>query len=135
MRLARAWTLALAAERQNGLKDDLAEIDNGHALSDPPAQVYEVRSRVLSDSGILPGDLLRLRLLGEGETPADVSIAAVAVGPSERRLLLLRLFVPPRQLTINTACLELPQLVLGPRVRLIAAAPWTEASSETEATL
>ncbi|MFT4079098.1 hypothetical protein [Rhodomicrobium sp.] len=115
----------MAAEGQSGLDDDLIALDRSHARSgsDPSHQVYEVRSRVLSDSGIFPGDLLTLRRLDKGETPAAVSLAAVAVGCPPKQFLLLRLFVPPRQLTINTGCLALPPLVLGPNVRLIAAAP------------
>ena len=122
MGLARAWLSALAAEGQNGGDDDLIELDQGHG-NPLSYQSYRVRSGVLSDCGLLPGDILTLRLLGDGETPADVSIAAATVELPQRRVLLLRLFVPPRQLTINTGDLELPPLLLGPGVRLIAATP------------
>ncbi|MBJ7532582.1 hypothetical protein JDN40_00285 [Rhodomicrobium vannielii ATCC 17100] len=133
MRLARAWASALAAEGQSGLDDDLIALDRSHArsASDPSCQVYEVRSRVLSDSSVFPGDLLTLRLLDEGDTPSVVSFAAVTIGSPPRQLLLLRLFVPPRQLTINTGCLDLPPLVLGRHVRIVAAAPWTQPPART----
>ena len=128
MGLARAWLSTLAAEGQHGGDDDLIELDQGHG-NPLSGRSYRVRSGVLSDCGILPGDTLTLRLLGDGETPADVCIAAATVELPQRRVLLLRLFVPPRQLIINSGDLELPPLVLGGPVTLIAAAPWAPLSS------
>ena len=86
---------------------------------------YMVRVNVLSDSGILSGDVLRLPRLRESELPPEISVCAVEFDLDGSRVLLLRLFVPPRQLIANSACI-LPPLTLGPATRIVAAAPWTE---------
>ncbi len=125
MRLAHEWLSALATGECNLLDDDLAEYsqDHGSPVSFPSYKTYIVRSRVLSDYDILPEDVLSLRLLAEGERPSEVSIVAVHLELALHRILLLRLFVPPRQLTVNTDSPHFPPLVLGQFVRLIAAAP------------
>ena len=55
----------------------------------------------------------------------EISVCAVEFDLDGKTLLLLRLFVPPRQLIANSICI-LPQLILGPTVRIVAAAPWNE---------
>ena len=87
--------------------------------------VYKVCINVLSDVGILTGDVLRLTRLSKNELPSEISVCAVEFDLDNSTLMLLRLFVPPRQLIANSIC-NLPQLTLGPTVRIVAAAPWNE---------
>jgi hypothetical protein len=66
---------------------------------------------------------LRLPRLRENELPAEISVCAVEFDLDGSTVLLLRLFVPPRQLISNSACI-LPPLAIGPTTRIVAAAPW-----------
>ncbi len=52
---------------------------------------FQVLSFSLSKLNILPGDILRLRLLEKDEIPTEISIVAVKV----HQTLLLRHFLPP----------------------------------------
>jgi hypothetical protein len=69
---------------------------------------------------VLPGDILRLQPLNKGEVPAKISIAAVRVCQDNEQVLLLRLFLPPRQLFENNDRLSGP-LFLSPVTEIIAA--------------
>ncbi len=103
----------------------LVERDYSPGSSHSTEVVYRVCINVLSDFGILTGDVLRLPRIPENELPSGISVCAVEFNLDGKTLLLLRLFVPPRQLIANSICI-LPQLILGPTVRIVAAAPWNE---------
>ena len=103
----------------------LVERDYSPGSSHSTDVVYRVCIDVLSDFGILTGDVLRLPRIPENELPSEISVCAVEFDLDGKTLLLLRLFVPPRQLIANSIC-SLPQLTLGPTARIVAAAPWNE---------
>jgi hypothetical protein len=103
----------------------LVERDYSPGSSHSTEVVYRVCINVLSDFGILTGDVLRLPRVPENELPSGISVCAVEFDLDGKTLLLLRLFVPPRQLIANSIC-SLPQLILGPTARIVAAAPWSE---------
>ena len=103
----------------------LVERDYSPGSSNSIGVGYRVCINVLSDFGILTGDVLRLPRIPENELPSGISVCAVEFDLDGRTLLLLRLFVPPRQLIANSICI-LPQLTLGPTARIVAAAPWNE---------
>ncbi len=103
----------------------LVEQDYSPGSSHASGMVYRVCIGVLSDFGILTGDILRLPRIPENELPPEISVCAVEFDLDGKTLLLLRLFVPPRQLIANSICI-LPQLIPGPTVRIVAAAPWSE---------
>ena len=88
---------------------------------------YRVCISVLSDFGILPGDVLRLPRIPENELPLEISgLCGWTIRSGwQDSFALGRLLVPPRQLIANSICI-LPQLILGPTVRIVAAAPWNE---------
>ena len=92
--------------------------------ADSSELTYKVYINALSDSGIRSGDVLRLPRLRENELPTEISVCAVEFDLDGIPVLLLRLFVPPRQLISNSACI-LPPLTLGPATRIVAAAPLT----------
>ena len=79
----------------------------------------------LSKLDILPGDILRLRLLDKGEIPSEISIVAVRVHQHSEWELLLRYFLPPRQFYQNTDRVSRP-LFLSSSTEIIAAAAWQE---------
>jgi hypothetical protein len=103
---------------------DLVLVNQAHPdmSADSSELTYKVCINVLSDFGILSGDVLRLPRLRENELPPEISVCAVEFDLDGSTVLLLRLFVPPRQLISNSACV-LPPLTLGPTTRIVAAAP------------
>ena len=120
------WTVPpSAAVELNFTGSDLvpAAPDKHDRLTGSATRFYRVRTHVLSDCGIVPGALLCLQAQG-GEVPFCVSIAAVELQLGCSSVLLLRLFVPPRQLIINSAEIQLPPLFVGYHTRVIASSPW-----------
>jgi hypothetical protein len=114
----------------NVIAYDLVEIDhNCYTGNYPSHKVYEVLSPVLSELNIMAGDILPLRLLGVGEIPHEISIVAATFSLESCTALILRLFVPPRQLVVNTDDPRHRPLALGPNVRLVAAVPWNKPAS------
>lgn len=104
------------------LSDDLVFLgdESRSEAYGPRFATFQVLSFSLSELDILPGDILRLRLLDKGEVPAKISIAAVRVRQDNQQALLLRHFLPPRQLYENTDRLSGP-LFLSPFTEIIAA--------------
>ncbi|MGO9364866.1 MAG: hypothetical protein ACLP02_15645 [Rhodomicrobium sp.] len=87
---------------------------------------YEVCTPVLSDCGIVPGEMLALNPVSSGESLRELSVAAVRLELDAHALLLLRLLVPPRLLIANSALVERPPLVAGRYTRILAARPLAE---------
>jgi hypothetical protein len=87
---------------------------------------YEVCTPVLSDCGIVPGEVLALNPVSNMESLRELSVAAVRLELGAEALLLLRLLVPPRLLIANSALLERPPLIAGRYARVLAARPLAE---------
>ncbi|MGO8778930.1 MAG: hypothetical protein ACLQKK_08460 [Rhodomicrobium sp.] len=87
---------------------------------------YEVCTPVLSDCGIVPGEVLALNPVSGGERVQELSVAAVRLELGRDALLLLRLLVPPRLLIANSALVERPPLIAGRYARVLAARPLVE---------
>ena len=87
---------------------------------------YQVCTPVLSDCGIVPGEVLALNPLLSGERLLELSVAAVRLELGEQRLLLLRLLVPPRLLIANSTLVERPPLIAGRYARVLATRPLVE---------
>lgn len=120
------WISPSDAAEWNFAGSDLVPVTpdkSGHPPQ-PANRLYRVRTHVLSDCDIAPGDLLCLQAAQGGELPFCVSIAAVELQLDYGSVLLLRLFVPPRQLIINSAEIQLPPLFVGHFTRIAAASPW-----------
>jgi hypothetical protein len=117
---------ALSAGECETSEADLVLVNQEHpdTSADSFELTYKVCIDVLSDAGIRSGDVLRLQRLCENEPPREISVCAVEFDLDGSTVLLLRQFVPPRQLISNSACV-LPPLTLGPRARIVAAAPWS----------
>ena len=120
------WISPLAAAEWNFAGSDLLPVtsDKSGRQAGPASRFYRVRTHVLSDCGIAPGDLLCLQMAQDDELPFCVSIAAVELQIDYGSVLLLRLFVPPRQLIVNSAEIQLPPLFAGHFTRIAAATPW-----------
>ncbi|MFZ1107924.1 MAG: hypothetical protein WAN43_06225 [Rhodomicrobium sp.] len=109
------------------LTDDLVILGDESRSEDygPRFATFQVLSFSLSKLNIIPGDILRLRLFDKGEIPTKISIAAVRVRQHNEQALLLRHFLPPRQLFQNTDRVSGP-LFLSPFTEIIAASACEE---------
>ncbi len=116
-----------AAEASLG-EADLIFADSAPQMGQPKNACchYEVCTPVLSDCGIVPGDVLALNPVSSGERVGELSVAAVRLELGADALLLLRLLVPPRLLIANSALVERPPLIAGHYARILAARPWAE---------
>jgi hypothetical protein len=103
--------------------DDLVSlgVESQSQTSEVRYATFQVLSFSLSEFDILPGDILRLRLLEKDEIPTEISIVAVKI----RQELLLRHFVPPRWLFMNTDRISRP-MVLSPLTEIVAASACEE---------
>ena len=121
---------------QSVLTGDLiffGEESHGDA-SNPRFGTFQVLSYALSKLDILPGDILTLQRIAEGEIPAGISIVAVRDRHSDEEALLLRLFLPPRQFFQITDRVFRP-LILNGGAEIVAAAEWQQGRSPWRARL
>jgi hypothetical protein len=106
------------------LTDDLVVLgdERRREARGPRFATFQVLSFSLSKLDILPGDILRMRMFENGELPTKISIAAVRVRQrnEQAQALLLRHFLPPRQLFLNTDRVSGP-LFLSPFTEIVAA--------------
>ncbi len=118
------------------LTDDLVILgdESRSEPSRPSFAIFQVLSYSLSKLDILPGDILRLQLLDKDEIPTKISIVAVKVHQHGEWALLLRFFLPPRQLFQNTDRVSRP-LFLSSCTEIIAAAAWQEGEPYWRASL
>ena len=117
-----------ASEEDHSPQDDLVECLPPLILSSL-CKSYLVKTPVLADSDILPGDTLHLTKI-EGRLPRVISVAAVEIDANGRVFLLLRLFVPPMALVANVLTDEFlpvyPPLRIDGNTRIVAASPLRE---------
>ena len=99
---------------------DLLEIDpreQKHSLQGQT--LFCVLSDVLSDLDMRTGNIIEMRAIDAGQRLEPDAIVAVRFIWSG--VLLLRQFVPPRMLITNSSKGNLPHLLLGRSMKLIAA--------------
>ena len=104
------------------LTDDLVILgdERRREACGPRFATFQVLSFSLSKLDILPGDILRMPMFDKGEVPNRISIVAVRVRQRNEQALLLRHFLPPRQLFQNTDRVSGP-LFLSPFTEIVAA--------------
>jgi hypothetical protein len=120
-----------AAEEEHPPQDDLVE----YLPHQVPLNLsslfksYLVKTPVLADSDILPGDTLYLTRT-YGRLPRVISVAAVEIDVDGTVFSLLRLFVPPMALVANVMTDEFfplyPPLRIDGNTRIVAASPLRE---------
>jgi hypothetical protein len=116
-----------AAEASLGAADLVLAGPGPHSAQPEGAYYcYEVCTPVLSDCGIVPGEVVALNPVSSGESIRELSVVAARLELGADALLLLRLLVPPRLLIANSALIERPPLIAGRYARILAARPLAE---------